>query len=183
METPNSLLSPQQTTPQRMLASAESPVSIVHRHLQCEQYYEACKVARELLASSADLLQVNFLTSSFQQAIASVLPCLNVNSASSTKSVSALLEMLVTLAAYSQDEKFFGTLFSSEHDNLCPSLLLQQVHRVVECSVNILDSTYQQIEISGASPFDNPFQVPSCDILDACQVRHLCRCITEKCCS
>jgi hypothetical protein len=182
MENPNSLLSPQQTTPQRMLAGVEGSVSMVHRHLQCEQYNEACKAAREFLATSADAVQVNFLTASFQQTIASVLPFLSENSVATTKSASALLEMLVTLAAYSQDDSFFGIIFSSAPDSSCPSLLLQQVGRVLGCSVNILDSIYQQIQKSGNSSFDKLTQSLGCDILNVCQVRLFVSCISQKCC-
>jgi hypothetical protein len=171
METPNLLISPQQSTPQRIIIGVEGSVSVIHRHLQCEQYHEACKAARDLLASSPDPLQLSFLTTSFQQTIAAVLPCLDGHSAASTKTASALLEMLVTLAAYNQDGSFLGTIFSFEQNDPCPSLLLQQVRRVVGCSVNILDSAHQQIQKYETSSIDNPCRPLGFDIIDACQVR------------
>ena len=174
MSKPNSLLSPQQTTPQRVFVGGEGFISAVHRHLQCEQYPEACKAAREILAESSDPLQVNSLMNSFQQKIAVVLPGLSEISVNNTKSVSMLLEMLVTLAACSQDEQFFGIIFSSEQETPASSLLLQHTCRVVGCSVHILDDIFQQMQKSGGSSVENDVHTAACDILDLCQVQFYC---------
>ena len=63
-----------------MFVGVDGSVSIIHRHLQCEQYPEACKAAREFLAESADPLQVSEIMAGFQQKIAEVLPGLSDNS-------------------------------------------------------------------------------------------------------
>jgi hypothetical protein len=171
MPNTSSQLSPQQTTPQRMFVGVDGSVSIIHRHLQCEQYPEACKAAREFLAESADPLQVSEIMAGFQQKIAEVLPGLSDNSLATTKSASMLLEMLVTLAAHCQDDKFFSAIFADGHEVASPSLLLQHACSVVGCSVHILESIYQKIQKSGNSSFEDSAEATAYDILDLCQVR------------
>lgn len=171
MANPNLLLSPQQTTPQRVMVNSEGCLSTVHRYLQSEQYSEACKAAREFLSESSDPDQVHSLMTSFQQKITVVLPGLSQFSLEATKSVSMLLEMLVTLAACSEDNDFFGIVFPSAQDRSSSSLLLQHAGRVVGCSVHILDDTFEQIQKCGESCLENDVHAAVCDILDICQVR------------
>ena len=174
MSSPSLQVSPQQTTPQRSSVGSEGFMSTVHRHLQYEQYPEACKAAREILAESADPLQVNALMASFQQKIAVIMPRLSEFSLDTTKSVSMLLETLVTLAACSDDDHFFGVIFSSNQDYTSSSLLMQHAARVVGCSVHILDDIFQQTQNSGENRSANNFQAVACDILDLCQVQFQC---------
>jgi hypothetical protein len=172
MPNPNSQLSPQQTTPQRMFVGVEGSVAIIHRHLQCQQYPEACKAAQEFLAeSAADPLQLDELMVGFQQKIAEVLPGLTNNSLATAKSASMLLAMLVTLAAHCHDDRFFGLIFSTEHEVGSPSLLLQHACSVVGCSVHIMDSIYQKIQKSGNSSLGESAEAMAHDISDLCKVK------------
>jgi hypothetical protein len=162
------LLSPK-TTPLRMFVGNEDLPSIVDRHLQHGNYNEACKATREFLEQSADVSQVNTLITSFQQSISAVLPVAN-NSVAATKCAAMLLEMLVTLSAYSPDATFFRIVFSSV--DMCTSspVLLQHACSVVGCSVDILDAVHQQNQSTEKSDIQDRLHAAARDILDACQV-------------
>jgi hypothetical protein len=107
----------------------------------------------------------------FQQKLAAALPSLSDNSLSATKSASMLLEMLVILAAYSQDDTFFGIIFSADQDGSSPSEFLQHACKVVGCSVHILDNIYRKIQASSDDDLVHHVQDIVFDILGACQVR------------
>jgi hypothetical protein len=152
-----------------MFVGSEDLPSIVDRHLQHGQYNEACKATREFLEQSADAPKVNTLITSFQQSISSVLPVAE-NSVAATKRAAMLLEMLVTLSAYSPDATFFGIVFSSVDISTSSPMLLQHACSVVGCSVNILDGVHQQIQRTEKSDIQDRLNAAARDVLDACQV-------------
>jgi hypothetical protein len=152
-----------------MFVGSEDLPSIVDRHLQRGQFAEACKATREFLEQSADADQVKSLIASFQQKISAVLPDAE-NSVPATQCASMLLEILVTLSAYSPDSTFFEIVFSSVDVSASSPMLLQHAFNVVSCSINILDGICQQIQRTEKSDIQDRFQAAARDVLDACQV-------------
>lgn len=152
-----------------MCVGSEDLPSIVDRQLQHGQYNEACKATREFLQQSADTPLVNSLITSFQQRINVVLPVAN-NSVAATKSATMLLEMLVTLSAYSPDATFLPIVFSSDDMVASSPALLLQVCSVAGCAVNILDSVHQQIQMTERSDIQDRIHAAVRDIMDASQV-------------